>query len=54
MRAIVDRVMAAVPSGSYLTLWDGTDTGDAVPITQWRPDGTAEPIDAYGATARKP
>jgi len=92
MRAIVDRVMAAVPAGSYLTLWDGTDTGDAVsegavkyaesgavpyhlrsldqlgqcfhglelvepglvPITQWRPDGTVEPIDAYGATARKP
>jgi hypothetical protein len=30
MRAIVARVMAAVPSGSYLTLWDGTDTGEAV------------------------
>ncbi len=96
MRSIVARVMAAVPSGSYLALWDGTDTNKAaleatenyaetggipynlrspeqveqcfeglemvepglVPITQWRPDtteiGQAEPIDAYGAVARKP
>ncbi len=96
MRAIVARVMAAVPSGSYLALWDGTDTSAAVveggatlaqsgaipynlrrpeqigqcfeglemvdpglvPITQWRPDtadiGKIEPIDAYGAVARKP
>ncbi len=95
-RSIVARVMAAVPSGSYLVLWDGTKTGDAiveggaklaesgaipynlrsleqisqcfeglqlvdpglVPITQWRPDtaevGKIEPIDAYGAVARKP
>ncbi|MGH4016863.1 MAG: SAM-dependent methyltransferase [Pseudonocardiaceae bacterium] len=30
MRSIVARVMAAVPSGSYLALWDGTDTGAAV------------------------
>ncbi|MGH3752346.1 MAG: SAM-dependent methyltransferase [Pseudonocardiaceae bacterium] len=96
IRAIVARVMAAVPSGSYLALWDGTDTSAAViegsatlaqsgaipynlrrpeqigqcfeglemvnpglvPITQWRPDtadiGKIEPIDAYGAVARKP
>ncbi len=96
MRSIVARVMAAVPSGSYLALWDGTDTSAAVleggvklaesgaipyhlrspeqvgqcfeglamvdpglvPITQWRPDtveiGKVEPIDAYGAVARKP
>ncbi|MGH3803720.1 MAG: SAM-dependent methyltransferase [Pseudonocardiaceae bacterium] len=96
MRSIVVRVMAAVPSGSYLALWDGTDTDDAViegaakyaetgavpyilrspeqvgqcfeglemvdpglvSITQWRPDtvevGKVEPIDAYGAVARKP
>jgi len=96
MRSIVARVMAAVPSGSYLTLWDSTDTSAAtreahekyaetgavpyllrspeqigqcfdglemvepglVPITRWRPDttevGTVEPIDAYGAVARKP
>jgi hypothetical protein len=94
-RSIVARTMAAVPSGSYLVLWDGTDTGDAVveggeklvesgavpyilrsheqigqcfegltmvdpglvPITQWRPAtdvGEAEPLDAYGAVARKP
>jgi hypothetical protein len=91
-RAIVARTMAAVPPGSYLTLWDGTDTGAAVsagavkyaesgavpyhlrrpeqlaqcfegldlvdpglvPITRWRPDEPAEPIDAYGAVARKP
>jgi S-adenosyl methyltransferase len=26
MRSIVSRVMAAVPAGSYLALWDGTDT----------------------------
>jgi S-adenosyl methyltransferase len=30
VRSIVSRVMAAVPPGSYLTLWDGTSTGDAV------------------------
>ena len=96
MREIVARVMAAVPSGSYLVLWDGTDTGEAVveggaklaetgavpynlrspqqiaqcfegmelvdpgvvPITQWRREtteiGKVEPIDAYGAVARKP
>ena len=30
MRAIVARVMSAVPSGSYLALWDGTDTGEAI------------------------
>jgi hypothetical protein len=29
MRSIVARVMAAVPSGSYLVLWDGTDTSEA-------------------------
>ncbi|HEY6424385.1 MAG TPA: SAM-dependent methyltransferase [Pseudonocardiaceae bacterium] len=29
-RSIVARVMAAVPSGSYLTLWDGTETGEAI------------------------
>jgi hypothetical protein len=28
--SIVDRVMAAVPSGSYLVLWDGTNTTPAV------------------------
>ncbi|MGH3914305.1 MAG: SAM-dependent methyltransferase [Pseudonocardiaceae bacterium] len=96
VRSIVARVMTAVPSGSYLALWDGTATGDAVieggvklaesgaipynlrspeqighcfeglervdpglvPITQWRRDtteiGRIEPIDAYGAVARKP
>src|SRR3712207_6457725 len=30
MRSIVARVMDAVPSGSYLVLWDGTDTGEAI------------------------
>ncbi|MGH3692843.1 MAG: SAM-dependent methyltransferase [Pseudonocardiaceae bacterium] len=96
LRSIVARVMAAVPSGSYLALYDGTDTDEAmreanakyeetgavpyhlrspeqigqcfeglemvnpglVSITQWRPDTTeivhVEPIDAYGAVARKP
>ncbi len=29
VRSIVARVMAAVPSGSYLVLWDGTDTSEA-------------------------
>jgi hypothetical protein len=28
--SIVDRVLAAVPSGSYLVLWDGTNTTPAV------------------------
>jgi hypothetical protein len=89
--SIVDRVMAATPPGSYLVLWDGTDTTPAVvqgaerlaqsggapyilrspdeigslfdglelvepglvQITQWRPDGEAEWLDAYGAVARK-
>jgi hypothetical protein len=30
MRSIVMRVLNDVPSGSYLALWDGTDTGEAV------------------------
>lgn len=30
MKSIVSRVMESVPSGSYLVLWDGTDTGEAV------------------------
>jgi hypothetical protein len=30
MRSIVGRIMAAVAPGSYLVLWDGTDTGAAV------------------------
>jgi hypothetical protein len=30
LRSIVSRVMDVVPPGSYLTLWDGTNTGDAV------------------------
>jgi hypothetical protein len=30
LRSIVDRTMAAVPPGSYLTFWDGTDTSDAI------------------------
>jgi hypothetical protein len=96
VRSIVTRVMAAVPSGSYLAIYDSTDTSEAireaqakydetgavpyilrspeqigqcfeglemvdpglVSITQWRPDtvevGTVEPIDDYGAVARKP
>jgi S-adenosyl methyltransferase len=29
MRSIVARVMSAVPSGSYLTLWDDTDANEA-------------------------
>lgn len=29
-RSIVDRVMAATPSGSYLTLWDDTAIDEAV------------------------
>ncbi len=29
MRSIVARVMDAVPPGSYLALWDGTDTNEA-------------------------
>lgn len=30
MRRIVDEVVRALPSGSYLVLWDGTNTGEAV------------------------
>ena len=89
--SIVNRVMAATAPGSYLVLWDGTDTTPAVvegaerlaqsggvpyilrspeeigrlfagldlvepglvQITNWRPDGEAEWLDAYGAVARK-
>jgi hypothetical protein len=96
VRSIVARVIAAVPSGSYLALYDSIAVSDAhieaiakyaesgavpytlrsleqlgqcfeglemvdpglVSITQWRPDtfavGRVEPIDAYGAVARKP
>ncbi|MEU8607225.1 SAM-dependent methyltransferase [Actinoplanes sp. NPDC048791] len=90
--SIVNRVMEATPSGSFLVLWDGTNTTPAVvegaarlaqsggvpyvlrspdeigslfdglemvepglvQITDWRPDGKAEWLDAYGAVARKP
>lgn len=90
--SIIGALMAAVPSGSYLGLWDGTDTSAAiragvaaqaemgspyqlrtveemgrwfagleliepglVPVTQWRPtEPDPEPIDGYGAVARKP
>jgi S-adenosyl methyltransferase len=30
LRSIVTRVLDSVPSGSYLVLWDGTNTGEAV------------------------
>lgn len=30
MRSIISRVMDELPPGSYLVLWDGTDTGEAV------------------------
>lgn len=30
MRSIIDRVLAAVPSGSYLLLWDSTNTSEEV------------------------
>jgi hypothetical protein len=30
MRSIVERMMDAVPQGSHLVLWDGTDTGQQV------------------------
>ncbi|MGH3938060.1 MAG: SAM-dependent methyltransferase [Pseudonocardiaceae bacterium] len=30
VRSIVARIMAATASGSYLVIWDGTDTGEAV------------------------
>ncbi|GAA1294874.1 hypothetical protein GCM10009609_75400 [Pseudonocardia aurantiaca] len=29
---VVDRVLDAVPAGSYMALWDGTDTSEAVHI----------------------
>jgi SAM-dependent methyltransferase len=93
--SIIARVLDAVPSGSYLALWDGTDTSEraragakaqadlgspyhqrtvaeierwfagleivepgVVSVTHWRPEegqaGPIEPIDGYGAVARKP
>ncbi len=95
LRSIVSRMMAAVPTGSYLALQDGTNTSETfnvaqqgyddtgavpyilrspeqigrcfeglemlepglVPISRWRPDpagAEVEPVDAYGAVARKP
>ena len=41
MRSIVARVLAAVPSGSYLTLWDGTDDDEAYveACAQWAETG---------------
>jgi S-adenosyl methyltransferase len=95
VRSIVARTTAAVPSGSYLVLWDGTDINEAaneaaedyedtgavpyrlrspeqiarcfegldmlepgfVSLSLWRPDpaeGVVEPVDGYGAVARKP
>lgn len=90
--SIITRLMSQMPTGSYLALWDGTDTSDAiragvaaqaemgspyhlrtveemrrwfaglellepglVPVTQWRPsEPDPDPIDGYGAVARKP
>jgi hypothetical protein len=93
--SVIARVLDSVPSGSYLALWDGTDTSERaragaraqaemgspyhqrsvaqierwfdglemvepglVSVTRWRPDGPRggepEPIDGYGAVARKP
>ena len=91
-QSIVTRLMEPLVSGSYLVLWDGAATGDAVvaggeklaeagavpyyllspdelarcfsglelvepglvQLTQWRPDtDEPQPIDAYGAVARK-
>jgi O-methyltransferase involved in polyketide biosynthesis len=93
--AIIARVVDSVPSGSWLALWDGTNTSEraragakaqadmgspyhqrtpaeierwfdglelvepgVVSVTLWRPDeaevGRIEPIDGYGAVARKP
>jgi hypothetical protein len=40
MRSIVARVMAAVPSGSYLLLWDGTDTSEGFDEAQQGYDDT--------------
>ena len=96
VRVIVRSVMDATSPGSYLALWDSTDTSEGyvnaaakyeetgavpyklrspeqigqcfdglemvepglVPITLWRPDtpelGRPQPIDGYGAVARKP
>jgi hypothetical protein len=41
MRSIVARVMASVPSGSYLVLWDGTDDDRAYveACAQWAENG---------------
>ncbi|WP_328475185.1 SAM-dependent methyltransferase [Actinoplanes sp. NBC_00393] len=90
--SLVNRVLEATSPGSYLVLWDGTNTTPSVvegaerlaqsggvpyilrspdeigslfdglelvepglvQIPQWRPDGEAEWLDAYGAVARKP
>jgi hypothetical protein len=90
--SIVNTVMDATAPGSYLVLWDGTDTTPAVvegaerlaqsggvpyilrspdaigglfdglslvspglvQLTEWRPDGEVEWLDAYGAVGRKP
>lgn len=92
-RSIVARVMEAVPPGSHLVHWDGTDTSQAqnraiveyaqsgavpynlrspeqiagfyegleilepgvVPMSEWRAERpSVEPVDGWGAVARKP
>jgi len=40
VRSIVTRVMAAVPSGSYLAIYDSTDTSDAIREAQAKYDET--------------
>jgi hypothetical protein len=44
MRSIVSRVMAAVPSGSYLALWDGTDTPDDLDEAQKDYEASGAPL----------
>lgn len=43
MRGIVGQVVDAAPSGSYLTLWDGTDTSDEIRVGHEKPAELGHP-----------
>jgi hypothetical protein len=43
MRTIVGRVVDAVPPGSYLVLWDGTDTSEAIRAGHEKPAELGHP-----------
>ncbi|MDT7615683.1 MAG: hypothetical protein QOF00_3130 [Pseudonocardiales bacterium] len=47
MRSVIDRLMAAVPSGSYLVLQDGSDTSDSVRTSATMNNYTVRTLDQF-------